>query len=232
MTASPVEIIHADEVLVVVRKAPGIPTQPDQTGDPSVLTLAEELLGSPLRPVHRIDRPASGIVLCARTTVAAAELSAQLASGMMERRYWALVPATELPDSGELVGRLVHDRRVNKSFVRTEGKESALRYWVRSRGERYSLLEIDLKTGRHHQVRAQLAYEGWPVRGDVKYGARRTLPGGGICLHAVRISLTHPVTGERLTFTARPPSDPLWDALSTGVEPAGGPNDSEAATSR
>ncbi len=231
MTASPVEIIHADETLVVVAKAPGTPTQPDQTGDSSVLTLVQELIGSRLWPVHRIDRPASGIVLCARTTAAAAELSAQLASGRMERRYWALVAATDLPDSGELADRLVHDRRLNKSFVRTEGKQSALHYWVRGRGERYSLLEIALRTGRHHQVRAQLAHQGWPVRGDVKYGARRTLPGGGICLHAVRISLTHPVTGERLTFTTRPPSDPLWDALSTGIQPADGP-DNDAPTHR
>ncbi len=221
MAASPVDIIHADAVLAVVCKAPGVPAQPDRTGDPSALALAEARLGSTLWPVHRIDRPASGIVLYARTSEAAADLSTQLASGGIERRYWTLAAATRLPDSGELTGRIVHDRRMNKSFVRTEGKESALHYRVRGRGERYTLLEITLKTGRHHQIRAQLAHEGWPVRGDVKYGARRTLPGGGICLHAVLISLTHPLTGERLTWTARPPSDPLWDALCAGVEPNG-----------
>ncbi len=221
MAGSPVDLIHADESLVVVRKASGVPSAPDPTGAPSALSLAQALLGSPLLPVHRIDRPASGIVLFARTSAAAAALSAQLAAGRIDRRYWALVAGTQTPDSGVLSSRLVHDRRLNRSFVRDDGKDSTLSYGVRARGDRYTLLEIVLHTGRHHQIRAQLSHAGWPVRGDVKYGAKRTLAGGGICLHAVRVSLVHPVTGDGLTFTARPPSDPLWDALTKGVEPGG-----------
>jgi 23S rRNA pseudouridine1911/1915/1917 synthase len=212
-------IIHANDSFVVVSKRAGLPSQPDPTGDPSALTLAERQIGSPLWPVHRIDRPASGLLVFARSAGMAGTLSSILQSGRIDRRYWAVVPGTVAPDQGVLIDRLYHDRRLNKSFIRQEGSLATLRYAVRARGERYALLEIVLETGRHHQIRAQLAHAGWPVRGDVKYGARRTLRAGGICLHAVRLTFPHPVTDDQQTFVAPPPPDPLWDALTGGLAP-------------
>ncbi len=208
-----IAVIHADDAFVVVAKRPGLPSQPDQSGDPSALTLAEERVGSRLWPVHRIDRPASGLLMFACSTGMAGTLSRMLQSGAIERCYWAIVAGEVSPDQGNLVDRLDHDRRLNRTHVRQRGRQATLRYSVRARGDRYTLVEVVLETGRHHQIRAQFAHAGWPVRGDVKYGATRTLPGGGISLHAVRLSFRDPRTAQRLTFIAPPPSEPLWVAL-------------------
>ncbi|HKJ85941.1 MAG TPA: RluA family pseudouridine synthase [Spirochaetia bacterium] len=215
---SGIEILYSDAAVIVMTKATGLPSQPDTSGEESALSLAEAALGT-VYPVHRIDRPASGLLLLAPHSHAAARLSTMMQSGAIERRYWAIVEGTSLPEEGELTGRIAFDRRRNKSFMAANGKPARLRYTVRTRGERYTLLEVVLDTGRHHQIRVQLADAGSPIRGDLKYGARRSQPGGGIALHAVALRFPHPLSGEMLSFFAPPPAGSLWDALATGLRP-------------
>ena len=214
VTQIPIGIVHTDERIVVVSKAPGVPSQPDPSGDPSALELAAERVGGRLFPVHRIDRPASGLLLFARTASAAAELSALFRCGAVQRRYWAIVAGRVEPTAGSLQNPLNHDRSRNRSVIRPGGKPASLTYEVRAIGQRYTLLEITLQTGRHHQIRAQLAHAGWPIRGDLKYGARRSLPGGGISLHAVSLLLPDSYPGRPLSFSATPPEDTLWHELT------------------
>lgn len=216
---SRIELLHSDAAVIVVSKAIGVPSQPDRSGDASALSLVETVLGRPVHPVHRIDRPASGLLLLAANSEAAARLSATMQTGAIERRYWAVVEGTSLPESGALADRIAFDRRKNKSSIAANGKPARLRYTVRTRGERYTLLEIVLDTGRHHQVRVQLAEAGSPIRGDLKYGARRSQPGGGIALHAVALRFSHPFSDEELSFFAPPPSDSLWNALAANLTP-------------
>lgn len=204
-----------------MRKALGVPSQDDTSADPSALGLAEEEVGQTLYPIHRIDRPASGLLLFAATPRDAATLTRALREGEILRTYWAIVSGHPEPRAGRLEDLLRHDRRRNKSYRHPSGKRAALSYQVRATGTRYTLVEVWLETGRHHQIRAQLATRGWPVRGDLKYGARRSQPGGGISLHAVALSFPHPRTGERISYTAEPPEDTLWDTLAAGISPAG-----------
>ena len=206
-------IVYVDEAIVVVAKRAGVPTQPDRSGDASALLLAERSVGAPLFVVHRIDRPASGLVVFARSSRVARVLSEGLQAGRVERRYWAIVEGHPRDDRGEIHTGIEFDRRANRSRVVPTGKPAHLRYAVLARGERYSLVEVELETGRHHQIRAQLAHALRPIRGDVKYGAHRTLPGGGIALHAVGLRFPHPRTGDLGTYVAPPPDDRLWQAL-------------------
>ncbi|MFW5716348.1 MAG: RluA family pseudouridine synthase [Spirochaetota bacterium] len=214
-----VEIVHADDSLVVVAKAPGVPSQDDPSGAESALALSERVLGRTLHPVHRLDRPASGLLLFAAAADAAASLSRMLRDGKIERRYWAIVEGSVEPEHAELRHYLHHDRKRNKSYVTATGKPAVSRYEIRARGERYTLLEVELETGRHHQVRAQLAAIGSPIRGDLKYGARRSLPTGGIGLLAVGLAFLHPADGTVRRFVASPPDDALWNALTDGLQP-------------
>ena len=213
--SEPVRIIHCDASLVVVAKQPGVPSQPDRSGDLSALAVAEQAAGTALHPIHRIDRPASGLLVFGADRAAAGLLTRMLREGSMRRRYWAVVSGVVEPESGTLEDRLLRNGRTNKSYVNARGKPSRLTFTVKARGDRYTLLEVELQTGRHHQVRAQLAHRGWPIRGDLKYGARRSLPGGGIMLHAAMLDLPHPQTGTPLSFFAPPPDDPLWNALTS-----------------
>lgn len=215
----PVEIVSSDAHVVVIRKAAGVPSQPDPSGDPSALELAGSSLGLRLHPIHRIDRPASGLLIAAPSSDTAAHLSRMLRERAIERRYWAIVEGIVSEDGGRLEHRLRTNRRTNRSCVDPAGSHAALTWQVRSRGDRYTLVEVELETGRHHQIRAQLAAAIAPVRGDLKYGARRSLPGGGVALHAVALRFAHPADGRFLTFVARPPDDALWRALAGEIEP-------------
>jgi 23S rRNA pseudouridine1911/1915/1917 synthase len=218
--SSRIEVVHTDDWLVVVAKPGGVPSQPDPTGDASALSLAEETLGGTLFPVHRIDRPASGLLVFGRSREAAGRLSGMVRDGSVRRVYWAIVPGTLEPPAGELRHALRHDRRKNKSYVDSRGKPASLRYATRAVGDRYSLLQIELTTGRHHQIRVQLAAVGKPIRGDLKYGARRSQKGGGIGLHAVMLAFAHPADGSVRRFVAKPPADSLWSVLTVGLTPA------------
>ena len=209
-----IEILYHDDYLVVANKPCGMPSQPDQSGDESVLSVGTRVLGDILYPIHRLDRPASGIVILAVTRSAAAQLSEMLANRTITRRYWAIVAGVPHPSSNALVNSIRLDRARNKAVLSDRGRTARLSYRTLSVGERFSLLEVELETGRTHQIRVQLSAIGHPIRGDLKYGARRSQPGGGIALHAVEVSLRHPATGELMSWLASPPQTSLWKALA------------------
>ncbi len=211
-------IIYEDEWLLAASKAAGIPSQHDKSGDPALIDMLQEACGRPLFVVHRIDRPASGLVLFARSSKTAALLSELLRSAAVQRRYWAIVGVQPKPAEATLTHHLENRPGANKTIIVTQGgRKAELHYAVVAQSERYWLLDVELVTGRHHQIRAQLASIGCPIRGDLKYGARRSVPGGGIGLHAYRLDLTHPHTGCALTLSAPAPHDRLWLALSENL---------------
>lgn len=196
-----------DKHLIVLNKPAGIGTQPDLTGDASLLALAEAHCRCTLYPIHRIDRPATGLVVFAKTPVAAASLSRQFQERTVEKRYWAVVPPPTIRE-GTLVHFLKKNTKTNKSTVfdtEQPGTERAeLHYRQIGESQRYCLLEVNLITGRHHQIRAQLAAMGCPIKGDVKYGARRSNPDRSIYLHAVRLAFEHPLLGSRVELEVMP----------------------------
>ena len=178
-------------------------------------------------PVHRLDMPVTGCLLLAKTPEAAAFLNAAFAAGQVEKRYWAIAEKPELrpggrllPASGELVHWLRFDPARNKSFAHDEDgkgrKKAVLRYTIAGEGTNYLFMEIDLVTGRHHQIRAQLAAAGFRIKGDLKYGARRSEKSGGIRLHACSLAFPNPLhPGERLKAKTLPPvMDNLWAAFA------------------
>ena len=217
-------ILHEDNHIIAVNKMPSDIVQGDRTGD---VTLADRVraylretrgktgevfIGIP----HRLDRPTSGVVLFARTSKALQRLSEMFRKGEVSKTYWAMVAERPPADQGTLTHWLIRNPEQNKSYVTEEtrpgARETRLSYRLLFSLERYHLLEIELETGRHHQIRAQLHAIGCHIKGDLKYGAARSNPGGGIHLHARRVSFVHPVKKQPLVITADPPPDPLWDA--------------------
>ncbi len=189
--------------------------QPDKTNDLSLLEMAEQQMKQKLHLVHRIDRPASGLVLMARTPAAMAQLSKQMQDRSIDKTYLAVVQNAPNAASGRLVHYLHKNERLNKVTVSDEpgqdSEQAELEYRLLSSSERYHLLEIQLFTGRHHQIRAQLSAIGCPIKGDVKYGARRSNSDRSIHLHAWKIAFEHPFSGEMLAFQAPiPGSDGVW----------------------
>jgi 23S rRNA pseudouridine1911/1915/1917 synthase len=221
---SELRILYQDNHIIAVNKMPSDIVQGDKTGDETLADRVREYLRETCGKTgnvfigipHRLDRPTSGVVLFARTDKALQRLSALFRDGGVRKTYWAMVAELPDPPSGDLVHWLRRNQALNKSFVADgpggDAREARLTYRVLLSLERYHLLEIDLHTGRHHQIRAQLAAIGCHIRGDLKYGAPRSNPGGGIHLHARQVSFMHPVRNEELTIIADPPPDPLWDA--------------------
>lgn len=205
-------IVYVNQQFIICNKAPGEPAQPGKSPDPSTLSLAESELSEKLHVVHRIDQRASGLILFARSAESAAGLSALLARHEIARSYLAIVSGQVEPSEGSLEHTLLHDRRSNRSRVSPRGKIALLHYQTVATGDRYTLVAVTLSTGRHHQIRTQLAAAGWPIRGDVKYGARRTVDGGGICLHAFRLEVPFP-PGSSVTVTAPPPEMDIWHSI-------------------
>ena len=227
-------ILYEDNHLILVNKLPGEIVQADKTGD---ITLADDVkhylkvkynkpgnvfLGLP----HRLDRPTSGIVVFARTDKALSRLSEMFRSGKIEKHYWAITDKALPAENGELHHFLYRDTVKNKSFaynpapgggkpslrgVKPEDLQSAsLKYTLIGESERYLLYDINLLTGRHHQIRAQLAACNVHIKGDLKYGFPRSNPDGGICLHSHEISFDHPVGGAKVHVIAAPPDDTIW----------------------
>lgn len=211
-TPVPYTIIYHDQWFLAVAKAAGIAVQGRTAGD-DLESLLRDTLQSDLRVVHRIDQPVTGAVIFALTAQAAAAVSRLLADGAVRRTYWALVSGSPEPAAGSLHHRLAKQRGGNRVRVSATGREARLEYRTLVNGDRLSLLEIELETGRHHQIRAQLAAAGFPVRGDLKYGSRRSLPTGGIDLHARSVAFDHPFTGGRLSVEAEPPERSPWPQL-------------------
>lgn len=222
------QVLYEDNHLIVINKRVGDLVQGDSTGDAPLSDLVKahlkEKYGKPgnvyLGVVHRLDRPTSGIVLFAKTSKALPRLNKRFAEGKVKKTYWALVDRAPEPENGRLEHWLVRNAKQNKSYAHSqevpEGKRAVLQYRTLMKLDRYWLLEIDLETGRHHQIRAQLAALGCHIKGDLKYGAQRSNADGGIHLHARTLELSHPVGDQDLFLVAPPPADPLWDACVNG----------------
>lgn len=208
------DIIFEDNHIIIVNKKPGEIVQGDKTGDTPLSELIKQYLKEKYNKpgnvfcgvVHRIDRPVGGLVIFAKTSKALERLNKMLREGKIHKTYWALVEGTPSQSADTLSNFLKSDGRINKTFISSpkdpDAKQGVLKYKTIAVGERYSLLEIELLTGRKHQIRAQLANIGHPIKGDLKYGARRSNPDGGISLLARKISFIHPVTKTELTFEA------------------------------
>ncbi len=216
-------IIYEDNHLLVVNKLSGDLVQPDPSGTSaledqikSFIKIRDSKPGEVfLGVVHRVDRPVSGVVLFAKSSKALRRMNEQIRDRKVEKRYWALIATPPKESCGELVHHITRDTKQNRSRAtltpRPTSKEAKLRYEIVERGDRYALVEIELITGRHHQIRAQFSAIGSPIKGDLKYGARRSNPNGGISLHSRSMRFEHPVTKEQLTIIAPPPTDdPLW----------------------
>lgn len=213
------DIIYEDNHIIVANKKPGEIVQGDKTGDTPMSELIKQYLKEKYdKPgnvfcgvVHRIDRPVGGLVIFAKTSKALERLNKMLREGDIHKTYWALVEGKPKNAEATLRNFLKSDGRLNKTFISTEhdpeAKESILNYRTVAEGERYSLLEIELLTGRKHQIRAQLSNIGHPIKGDLKYGAKRSNPDGGISLLARKISFVHPVSKQLVELEAPLPSE-------------------------
>jgi 23S rRNA pseudouridine1911/1915/1917 synthase len=224
------QILYEDNHLLVVNKQPGEIVQGDKTGDePLVESLKSYIKVKYQKPgevflglVHRLDRPVSGAVIFARTSKALSRMNELMKSREVRKVYWAIVGGQRSAVGSQQWIQLTHylkrNEKQNKSYVYDtpgEGRQKAeLRYRKIASGDRYDLLEVELLTGRHHQIRAQLASIGFTIKGDLKYGSPRSNPDGSICLHARLVEFVHPVSKENIRLKAAPPKDPLWDFFS------------------
>jgi 23S rRNA pseudouridine1911/1915/1917 synthase len=217
------EIIYEDNHLIAVNKTCHDLVQKDDTGDYALddrlKSYIKEKYNKPgnvfLGVTHRLDRPVSGVVLFARTSKALARMNTLFRSGDVKKTYWAVVKNLPPKETNTLVHYLLRNTKQNKSYYHNHevkgAKRAELHYHLVGHSDTYYLLEIDLKTGRHHQIRAQLAAIGCPIKGDLKYGFPRSNPDGGISLHARQIDFIHPVSTEQVSIIASPPeNDPLW----------------------
>lgn len=231
------DVLYEDNHVIVVNKRPGELVQPDPTGDPALEDTVKAYIKAKynkpgavfLGVVHRIDRPVGGAVLLARTSKALVRLNEQLKQRQFRKIYWAIVENRPEASEGELRHFLVRNGRTNKTVayntlqqipkgMQQEAKEAILRYRLLASSDRYHLLEIELLTGRHHQIRCQLSKIGCPIKGDLKYGASRSNRDGGISLWARRLTFEHPVTHVSLTVEApTPPQDTLWAYFEKAV---------------
>ncbi|MCC8175206.1 MAG: RNA pseudouridine synthase [Bacteroidales bacterium] len=225
------EVIYCDNHIVVVNKAPGEIVQGDKTGDrPLVKDVKAWIKETYAKPgnvfcgvVHRLDRPVGGLVVFARTSKGLARMNELFRDGGVDKRYWAITRNRPPKDEDELTGWITSNERNNKSYVSTEpkpgAKEVRLRYKVIGQSDRYYLLEVQLLTGRKHQIRAQLASIGCPIKGDLKYGDKRSNPDGSISLIAKHIEFTQPISKQRVSLDVPVPDDTLWQALAATVKP-------------
>ena len=219
-------VLYEDNHIIVVNKQSGEIVQGDKTGDTPLSDIVKawlkEKYNKPgnvfLGVVHRLDRPVSGIVLFAKTSKALPRLNKLFAEHEKVRKtYWAIVANKPPQESGTLTHWLTRNEKTNtaKAYDREvpNSKKAILDYRLIAASQRYYLLEIQLHTGRHHQIRCQLAKIGCPIKGDLKYGAPRSNPDGSICLHARHLELEHPVSHEIISITAPVPQDTLWQAF-------------------
>jgi 23S rRNA pseudouridine1911/1915/1917 synthase len=223
-------ILYEDNHLIAVNKRVSDLVQGDKTGDVPLEHMIKEYLKEKyhkpgnvfLGVIHRLDRPVSGVVLFARTGKALTRMNEQFRDRKTVKKYWAVVRESPPEEEGHLVHYLVRNREKNKSFAYPEevknAKKAELLYRVVGSSRSYFFLEITLLTGRHHQIRAQLAAIGCPIRGDLKYGYPRSDPDGGIHLHARELQFIHPVRKEEVRIVAPPPEDVLWDVFRSQAE--------------
>ena len=222
-------VVYEDNHIIVVNKTASEIVQGDKTGDtPLSETVKEYLKVKYNKPgnvfcgvTHRLDRPVSGLVVFAKTSKALSRLNDMFRLGEVKKTYWAIVKERPKELEGELTHWMVRNEKQNKSYAydkeRPNSKKAILRYKLIGHSENYHLLEVDLQTGRHHQIRCQLAAIGCPIKGDLKYGAKRSNPDGGISLHARKIEFVHPVSKQDILITAPVPEDKLWKALEEQI---------------
>jgi 23S rRNA pseudouridine1911/1915/1917 synthase len=222
-------VLYEDNHIIVVNKLCGEPVQGDSSGDLPLLEKVREFikkrdrkpgnvfLGLP----HRLDRPTSGIVVLAKTDKVLSRLGKIFKGREVRKTYWAVLDHMPPEEKGSLHNFLSKNRKLNKSFVvpsehveKKGAKEAVLNYRLIAATTNYYLVEVELETGRHHQIRAQFAAVGCHIKGDLKYGAGRSNPDGGIHLHARSLSFVHPVSKQKLEVCADPPEDPLWKLFS------------------
>lgn len=231
------EVLYEDNHIIAVNKTCNEIVQGDKTGDTplseTVKAYIKEKYNKPgevfLGVTHRLDRPTSGVVLFARTSKALTRLNEMFKSHEQIRKtYWAIVQGTPKVPEARLENYLIRNEAQNKSYISTPSKSSpqgrdknaklaVLTYKTLVKGDHYTLLEVNLETGRHHQIRCQLAAIGCPVKGDLKYGAKRSNPDGGVCLHARQIEFIHPVSKQNICITAPVPNDSLWQQFAALV---------------
>ena len=232
------EVVYEDNHIIIVNKQSGEIVQGDKTGDRPLSDIVKgyikEKYQKPgavfLGVVHRLDRPVSGLVTFARTSKALARMNMMFASGQVHKTYWAIVGKREdgrckMEDDGEwhtLENWIVRNEKQNKSYAYDHevpnSKKAILKYRVIGHSNRYDLLEVQLMTGRHHQIRCQLSALGCPIKGDLKYGAKRSNPDGSISLNAHRIEFIHPVSKEKISIESPLPDDNLWKTLKKSVK--------------
>lgn len=219
------QILHEDNHLIVVNKRVGDIVQGDKTGDKPLSEVVKEYIKDKynkpgevfLGVVHRLDRPTTGIVVFARTSKALTRMNELFSNRETQKTYWTIVKNKPSKEEDKLVHYIKRNEKNNTSKAHIkevpESKLASLDYKIFKELNNYFALEINLHTGRHHQIRAQLSAIGSPIKGDLKYGFDRSNPDGGIHLHARKLVFLHPVTKEIMTIIAPTPSDSLWDAL-------------------
>ena len=219
------QVVYEDNHIIIVSKRSGEIVQGDKTGDEplseTVKQYIKEKYGKPgevfLGVVHRLDRPVSGLVIFARTSKALTRLNKMFAEGDVHKTYWAITKNTPKEPEGTLTHWIVRNEQQNKSYAydkeKPHAKKAILHYRVIGHSDNYSLIEVRLLTGRHHQIRCQLAAMGCPIKGDLKYGAPRSNPDGSISLLSRRMEFVHPVSKENICVEAPLPDDPLWQLV-------------------
>ncbi len=218
-------VVYEDNHIIIVNKASGEIVQGDKTGDtPLSETVKQYIKEKYQKPgnvflgvVHRLDRPVSGLVVFAKTSKALSRLNDMFRTGDVHKTYWAIVKRGDIAPEATLTDWLTRNERQNKSYAHPRevpgAKKAVLSYKVRSVSDNYMLLEVHLMTGRHHQIRCQLANMGCPIKGDLKYGSPRSNPDGSISLMSRRVEFVHPVSKETIVAEAPVPNDKLWHAL-------------------
>lgn len=224
------KVVYEDNHIIIVYKESGEIVQGDKTGDTPLSELVKayikEKYAKPglvfLGVVHRLDRPVSGLVMFARTSKALGRLNNMFRNGEVHKTYWAVVQNKPEEEEGTLEHWLVRNEEKNKSFAYSRevprSKKAILNYRLIGQSERYYLLEVNLLTGRHHQIRCQLAAMGCPIKGDLKYGAKRSNPDGSISLLAHRLDFIHPVSKEHIVVESPLPQDNLWQNINFSVK--------------
>ena len=217
-------LIYEDNHLLVYNKQPGILVQGDKTGDISLLDILKKYLkviknkeGNVfLGLVHRLDRTSSGVMVFAKTSKALSRLNKQFKNREVSKTYWAIVEGKNIPKKEKLINWVKKNQKKNKSMVlkkKIEGsKRAILTYILKNNLKNYSFIEVELETGRHHQIRSQISYRGFPIKGDLKYGSKRSNKNSCIYLHSRKLTLFHPVTMKKLIFVAKCPKDSLWES--------------------
>ena len=223
-------VIYEDNHIIIVSKESGEIVQGDKTGDTPLSDTVKGYIKTKydkpgnvfLGVVHRLDRPVAGLVVFARTSKALSRMNEMFRKGEVSKTYWAITAQCPQATEGDLEHWLVRNERQNKSYAYDRevpnAKRAKLHYKVLAHSDRYHLLEIQLFTGRHHQIRCQLAHIGCPIKGDLKYGAPRSNPDGGISLLSRHVSFVHPVSQRHIALDAPLPDETLWQALAKNIQ--------------